>query len=182
MLFHDRVKKLCEQHGISISRVLQTLGFSKSIATKWKDPDTWPQNETIKALADHFEMSVEDLLEGVIDYSSYDISGFNRPRFEELLAHFEGSHGKAVKRYLEVEDAQKMDAMNDPDRQAIFQNAHGNVQNVQGSNISHITQHNGKEHPLSDQESELLRIFAALDTVERSRVLVFAAELKEGRR
>ena len=42
-----------------------------------------------------------------------------------------------------------------------------------------VTVSNGEERPLSDQESELFRIFSELSTLEQSKVLVFVAELKE---
>lgn len=182
MTFHDRVNALCANKGISITGLIQTLGFSKSAGTTWKNSANLPRNGTIKAVADYFEMTSVELLCGVIDFANYDTSGFDIPRYEELLLHFGDNKAKAVKRYLEIEDAQTQDAMNDPDRLAIYESRGIHNSNVvQGNNISHITQSNGKMHPLTDQESELLRIFAELGTIEQSKVLVFAAELKEGK-
>ena len=181
MTFHDRVNGLCTHNGISITGLIQTLGFSKSAGTTWKNSALLPRNSTIKTIADHFGMTSEELLEGVVDFANYDTSGFNQLRYEELLTQL-GNKAKAVKRYLEVEEAQKLDAMNDPDRLAIYHNNGGSVGVMGTANAPvTVTTTNGKEHPLSDQESELLRIFTELDTVERSRVLVFAAELKERR-
>jgi len=51
---------------------------------------------------------------------------------------------------------------------------------VQGDNNSQITQINGEARPLSDQEAEILRLFAELDTVKRAKVLIYAADLISG--
>jgi len=51
---------------------------------------------------------------------------------------------------------------------------------VQGDDIS--IKRNHAENTLSDQEAEILRIFAKLDGVQRAQVIVYAASLKKGRR
>ena len=83
--------------------------------------------------------------------------------------------------YVDFEKKEAEDALNDPDRLAVYHNHnHGGV-GVIGTAHAPVTVNNGKERQLSDNETAILRLFAELDTVEQSKVLVFAAELKERR-
>lgn len=50
-----------------------------------------------------------------------------------------------------------------------------------GSTHAPVTIINGNEHTLTEEESELLRIFSGLSIVERAKLLVFASNLKEGK-
>jgi transcriptional regulator with XRE-family HTH domain len=59
-------------------------------------------------------------------------------------------------------------------QQHIINDNHG----VIGNTHAPLTIINGSEHQLSEQESEMLRIFTQLSVVQQAKVLVYASELK----
>ena len=56
--FYDKVKALCREHGISITRMAENLGFSKTTPTWWKGLKTPPRAETVKKVADYFKVPI----------------------------------------------------------------------------------------------------------------------------
>lgn len=178
MTFYERVKSLCEQQGISITKLIGELGFSKSAATTWKASTNLPRPGTIKKVADYFGMTTDELKEGIdrIDYANVDTSSFNQPVFRHLLEQNGGDERKAIKAYFEFEKAQAQDALSE--RQTVFQN-NGENYGMIGNAHAPVKIVNGSEHTLTDQEAEILRIFSELSLVDQSKVIVYAAELKE---
>lgn len=61
-MFYDMINVRCREKGISISKMLIDVGMSKSAATKWKDSTYEPSNETLKKIADYFNITVSELL------------------------------------------------------------------------------------------------------------------------
>ena len=122
------------------------------------------------------------------DYASYCVQFAGRGKYCPQLddvAQYLNERWEAnldTDRLLQI--LQAAPVVNIAPRMTDYKNQIGNIHNsnvVQGNNISNIKQGNGAEHPLSDQESELLRIFAELGTVEQAKVLIFAAELRENK-
>ncbi len=67
MTFYERVKRLCELRGISVSKLTDDLGFSKSAGTTWKTSSGSPRPGTIKKIADYFGITIDELKEdGII--------------------------------------------------------------------------------------------------------------------
>ena len=62
-MFFDNYMKVCESKGISPTRVLSDLQISKSAYTHWKNGGE-PLNETKKAIADYFGITVSQLVSG----------------------------------------------------------------------------------------------------------------------
>lgn len=63
MTFFDRVSLLCNDKGISITRLASDIGLSSSTPNNWR---TWPEdkkprNGTIKSIADYFGVPLETL-------------------------------------------------------------------------------------------------------------------------
>ena len=54
MQFYATFVDLCRKNGVSPSYVAQSLGFSKSAATRWKQDTATPTNKTVKKIADYF--------------------------------------------------------------------------------------------------------------------------------
>lgn len=52
-MFYDVFYGLCRERGMSPSKALETMGFSKSSVTKWREGTT-PNDSTIRRLADFF--------------------------------------------------------------------------------------------------------------------------------
>jgi len=57
MRFYDRVNELCIKKGISITALAMELGFSKGTPTNWKTMAKPPRAESIKKIADYFNVS-----------------------------------------------------------------------------------------------------------------------------
>ena len=181
MLFFEKLEKLCKLRGISVSKLAKDIGKGSATATGWRQ-GSQPQSSTLKLIADRLGVDVDYFLDEdaaePVDYESVDTDAFNQPLWQQMLKANKYDKRKAVRAYLEYDAAQTGDAMNDPDRLAIYHNT-GNNYGLVGQAHAPIKIINGTEHPLSDQESELLRIFAELDVMEQARVLLFAADIRD---
>ena len=60
-MFWKRFNELCLENGASPNGVCKELGFSNATATHWKQGSS-PSNNTLKKIADYFNVSVEYLL------------------------------------------------------------------------------------------------------------------------
>lgn len=58
----EKVKACCKKRGITIYRLEKDLGFSTGSISKWGS--TAPSVNKVKAVADYFNVSIEELLEG----------------------------------------------------------------------------------------------------------------------
>lgn len=75
-MFFDKFMGLCEERGVSPTRVLVSLGISKGSLTRWKSGGA-PRNEIKKKIADYFEVPAfrlnetpvsQDDLKAIIQY------------------------------------------------------------------------------------------------------------------
>lgn len=69
MLFTN-IKLLCDDHNISIWALERELGIANGTIGKWGNKNRSPRVETVKAIADYFGCTVDDLLketEGVTE-------------------------------------------------------------------------------------------------------------------
>ena len=85
-MFYDVFSSLCAQKGVSCKRAALEMGFSNSIAAKWKRTGATPNGETLSRIADYFGVSVGYLLgeeskkeptvsgELVVDMSDVDVA------------------------------------------------------------------------------------------------------------
>lgn len=60
---YSKVKKLCKEHNISVSKLEGELKFSRGSICKWNT--NTPSIDKVKAVADYFHISVDELLKGV---------------------------------------------------------------------------------------------------------------------
>jgi transcriptional regulator with XRE-family HTH domain len=65
-VFYDNFLRLCEDRGVSPTRVLTNLGISKGSLSRWRDGGE-PLNETKKKIADYFGITVRQLMSGEIE-------------------------------------------------------------------------------------------------------------------
>ncbi len=76
-IIYTRVKTLCDERGITISRLEVELGFSKATIQKWREASL-PMIDKLVAVADYFSVSVDylagrtDTREMVDDYLAND--------------------------------------------------------------------------------------------------------------
>jgi len=176
-VFFQRVEALCLEKGMTTTDLGPAAKIGNGTVSGWRK-GVMPGIANIKKVAEFFKVS-EAFLRGEtddpIDYVNLDVSGFRQPLYDHLLKKNKGNVAQANREYVDFEKKEAEDALNDPDRLAVYG---GNV-GVIGTAHAPVTLINGKERQLSDNEAAILRIFAQLDTVEQSKVLVFAAELKE---
>ena len=58
----ERIKALCKEHGISMNKLEETLGFGKGYLSKLGS--STPNTHKIKKIADYFHVSVDYLMTG----------------------------------------------------------------------------------------------------------------------
>lgn len=58
----ERIKALCKEHGISMNKLEETLGFGKGYISKLGS--STPNTDKIKKIADFFNVSVDYLMTG----------------------------------------------------------------------------------------------------------------------
>lgn len=61
MAFYDNIERLCAENGESMASLVASIGLTSKSATGWKNGST-PRNSTLKAIADHFGVTVDYLL------------------------------------------------------------------------------------------------------------------------
>lgn len=57
----NTIKSMCQDKGITVTQLEQTLGFSPGSIFKWAKHD--PRLSAVKAVADYFGVTVDDLLD-----------------------------------------------------------------------------------------------------------------------
>lgn len=60
MTVFERIKKLADGQGISVSKVATDLGFSENLFYQWKRAS--PKSDRLEKVADYFDVSVDYLL------------------------------------------------------------------------------------------------------------------------
>lgn len=65
----ERIKKLCKDYGISLNKLEETLGFGKGYLSKLNS--STPNVSNIKKIADYFCVSVDWIMDGKKEDSSY---------------------------------------------------------------------------------------------------------------
>ena len=61
-MFYSYFADLCKQRGISLNKACTEMGLSRSVAAKWKSTNTQPSMETLRKIADYFQVSFNELL------------------------------------------------------------------------------------------------------------------------
>ncbi len=61
-MFWERFSQLCEQNNTKPNPVGKLIGISSGIITKWKTTDSIPNGETLRKIADYFNVSTDYLL------------------------------------------------------------------------------------------------------------------------
>ena len=179
--FFQRVEALCKDRSMTTTDLGPAAGIGNGTVTGWRRGAS-PRISSVAKAAAFFNVSVAYLMgetDDPIDYKTVDTSDFHQPAYDNFLKMHKGNVELANRQYLEVQKQAAQDAMNDPDRLAIYN--HGENSWAIGNAHAPVKVINGKEHPLSEQEAELLRIFADLDVMEQARVLLYAADIKNGK-
>ena len=60
-MFVDEFEKLCADHGVSPSRVLDSINVSRSSYSRWKKNGYEPENAVKKKIADYFGLKVHQI-------------------------------------------------------------------------------------------------------------------------
>lgn len=62
-MIYENVKRLCEKHKTNIATVEKACGIANGTIGKWAGKDAAPRIDTVKAIADYFNVSVDSLLQ-----------------------------------------------------------------------------------------------------------------------
>ena len=76
MNFYEKLKKVCDEKGVSMYAVENATGMSKGSSAKWKTSS--PKTETLEKIADYFHVSVDYLL------GRTDVPGFSPSEAESI--------------------------------------------------------------------------------------------------
>lgn len=63
MDFFNKFELLCKEKGMTPTRVARDIGISQQTVSMWKKRSSTPKYETIKKIADYFDVTVEELLD-----------------------------------------------------------------------------------------------------------------------
>ncbi len=83
----DRIRELMEQSGINAKQLTTELGISNSSFTDWKKGKGHPSLETVKKIADYFNVSIDYLVNGE-EFSGAIVLDFSNSEDKELLDKF----------------------------------------------------------------------------------------------
>ncbi|KKB93964.1 MULTISPECIES: helix-turn-helix domain-containing protein [Bacillus] len=117
MTTFERVKKLCKDRGISLSRLEENVGFGKNSIYSWKQNN--PSSDKLKKVADYFNVSVDYLL-GRTEKENFEpelTAKDERDIQKELQKIIEGLEGKNG---YAAFDGQTLDDMDDEDRELLI--------------------------------------------------------------
>lgn len=63
-MFIESVQELVAKKGITVAKMLKDLGLGQGTFSTWKQRGTVPGGETLRKIADYFDVSVDYLLNG----------------------------------------------------------------------------------------------------------------------
>ena len=66
VVFYDKFEALCKEKGISTTKAITSMGMSRALVTKWKNPDMMPNGKTLAKLSEFFEVPVDYFTRGTI--------------------------------------------------------------------------------------------------------------------
>jgi|SRR5699024_2612242 len=83
MTVFDRIKKLCDEQGLSIVELEEKVGFGRNALYKWKKQS--PKTETLEKVADYFDVSTDYLLGRTDKKHYYDLTEKDERDVEKQL-------------------------------------------------------------------------------------------------
>ncbi|MDD6347386.1 MAG: helix-turn-helix transcriptional regulator [Lachnospiraceae bacterium] len=83
MTFAEKLKQLRERAGLSQEKLAEKLNVSRQVVTKWENESGIPRIENLKALADFFHVTIDELL-GRTEASNADLMTEYRRTIEAL--------------------------------------------------------------------------------------------------
>lgn len=83
MTFAEKLRQLRERRGISQEKLAEELGVSRQVITKWENGAGTPKIENLKALADCFHVTLDELL-GRTEASDRDLATQYQMTIDEL--------------------------------------------------------------------------------------------------
>lgn len=93
----ERIKKLCAEKGINLTKLEKEIGISQGAAYKWKNSS--PSLEVLDKLSNYFNVSVD-----------YIMTGMEKEKPE--IPNFEPEHVEMIKLYSSLNKEQQSAIMN----------------------------------------------------------------------
>lgn len=83
MIFAEKLRQLRERSGMSQEKLAEQLGVSRQVITKWENGTGTPKIDNLKALADCFHVTLDELL-GRTEASDQDLASQYRKTLDKL--------------------------------------------------------------------------------------------------
>lgn len=99
-MFWENFVSLCEKVGKSPNHVCKELGFSNASSTHWKNGKQ-PRKKTLEAIADYFDIPVDDLLSSSKKETTTPPEQPLSLRDKYILSRFEGMSDDEVSKALD---------------------------------------------------------------------------------
>lgn len=102
-MFWENYTRLCREQGTSPTALSIELGFSNATASRWKK-GAIPNGSTLKRIADHFGITVSELLgetkKPTMEVDPYDESIPFKDRMEYLISAMNDDEKKELENYI----------------------------------------------------------------------------------
>lgn len=83
MIFAEKLRQLRERSGMSQEKLAEQLGVSRQVITKWENGTGTPKIDNLKALADCFHVTLDELL-GRTEASDPDLASQYQKTLDKL--------------------------------------------------------------------------------------------------
>lgn len=102
--FYTNLIALCKEHGTNPTALSRQLGLSSGLPTAWRN-GTVPYNSTLKKIADHFGITVDNLLS-----DNFDASAMKSPKGVRIPVLGRVAAGIPIEAITDVEDWEEIPA------------------------------------------------------------------------
>ncbi|UOQ85657.1 helix-turn-helix domain-containing protein [Gracilibacillus salinarum] len=117
MTVFERVKKLCDEQGMSIVELEEKIGFGRNSLYKWKKQN--PKTETLEKVADYFDVSTDYLLGRTDKKRYYDLTEKDEQAIQRELKKI--IDGEDVDSAFAAFDGRVLEELNEEDRELLIQ-------------------------------------------------------------
>ncbi len=128
-MFADQLRRLRSARNISQSELAATLGVSQQAVTKWENNKSKPSLQTVKKIAQVFDVSTDYLLDN--EGKKEEVTEDEKQMLEEYRQL--DDEGKNAFHYM-LNMLTHLKQSNHNNQMLIQNNNHGNMYNVNGSN------------------------------------------------
>jgi transcriptional regulator with XRE-family HTH domain len=116
MTAFDRLKKLCDEQGISVNKLEERIGLGKNTLYSWKKKI--PTGSNLTKVADYFDVSVDYLLGRTDKKRYYDLTEKDEREIQKELKKV--INGEDVDNAFAAFDGKVLDELSEEDRELLI--------------------------------------------------------------